>query len=160
MARTVLRHDDGYSFVQSDAKLGIYSTKSFSEQVATAARTRYPQLHRRPELAGLLSLIELTVLVGPFGLAVYGLIASHWLLAVLSLISCCLLSLFYIRIVSLTYRRFLFRSLAVLPIAALYDIGLLNYSMAKYEFGTVIWKDRNVCIPVMRAIPNLPQLDK
>jgi hypothetical protein len=33
-------------------------------------------------------------------------------------------------------------------------------SMFKYEFSTVIWKDRNICIPVMHVIPKLPDLPK
>jgi glycosyltransferase involved in cell wall biosynthesis len=39
-----------------------------------------------------------------------------------------------------------------------YDIGLLNYSMWRYEFREVIWKDRNICVPVMRVIPKFPRL--
>lgn len=36
-------------------------------------------------------------------------------------------------------------------------IGLL--SMYKYEFSEVIWKDRNICEPVMHTIPKLPPTD-
>jgi hypothetical protein len=30
--------------------------------------------------------------------------------------------------------------------------------MWQYEFHEVLWKGRNVCLPVMRIIPNLPKL--
>jgi hypothetical protein len=42
------------------------------------------------------------------------------------------------------------------PFAAIYDICMLNYSMWQYEFGEVIWKDRNVCIPIMGVTDKLP----
>ena len=38
------------------------------------------------------------------------------------------------------------------------DIVMLHISMLRYEFGTVNWKGRNVCIPVMRVEPSLPKL--
>jgi hypothetical protein len=104
-SRQTALHSDGYSFIQSTPQVGLRSEKSFFDQRATVIRTRYPQLHRRPELAFLLSSTEL-----------------------------------------------------YLPFAILYDVGLLNYSMWQYEFGEIIWKGRNVCLPVMRAIPSLPKL--
>jgi chlorobactene glucosyltransferase len=143
--------DDGYSFVQSSATVGLVSVKSFAEQQATAIRTRYPQLHRRQELAALLSLAELMTLVMPFAIFIGSLLGGAWPLVVISTLTCFELLSFYSRIVRLTYRRFLWRSLWLLPIAAVYDIGLLNYSLWQYEFNEVIWKGRNVCLPVMRG---------
>jgi hypothetical protein len=157
-ARYCATHEDGYSFLSSDEQLAVSSTKSLSEQRATAIRMRYPQLHRQLEKAALLSITELSLVLLPFGLLIDGLIQRKWTTIVLSAMSSCLLIFFYARIVSLTYRRFLLRSLYLAPLAAIYDIGLLNYSLWQYEFGEVIWKDRNICIPVMRVIPNLPKL--
>jgi hypothetical protein len=42
------------------------------------------------------------------------------------------------------------------PLAVLTDVILLHYSMYKYEFSTVDWRGRNICIPVMHVIPRLP----
>jgi hypothetical protein len=30
--------------------------------------------------------------------------------------------------------------------------------MYKYEFREVIWKERNVCVPVMHVTPHLPKI--
>lgn len=149
-ARQTARHGDGYSFLQSDQTIDLTSAKSLAEQRATAVRTRYPQLHRRPELVALSGLGELAVLSGPFVLAASSAISQWWTLLVLSATACLLLATFYARIVALTYRQFLWRGLWTLPLVAIYDIGLLNYSMWLYEFREVIWKGRNVCLPVMR----------
>lgn len=150
------KHDDSYSFLISDKAIGLRSEKSFSEQRATAIRTRYPQVHRRPEIVAALSIAELTILVTPFlgiWLAIY---ISLWPLFAMFLLTSALLIIFYSTIVKLTYRRWLWRSLLILPIAAIYDICLLNYSMWQYEFREVIWKDRNVCVPIMQTYPKLP----
>jgi chlorobactene glucosyltransferase len=159
-AQWCARHEDGYTFMQSDTSGGISTAKSFAEQRATAIRVRYPQLHRRLDLTAVVSVVEFIVLVLPFGFLVGALLAAAWGFAALSLLTCGLLTTMYVRIVRLTYRRFLYRGLWLLPYAALYDIALLNYSMWQYEFGTVVWKGRNVCIPVMRVIPRLADSPK
>lgn len=150
---------EGYSFLCSDAAMGVSSRKTFEEQLATAIRTRYPQLHRRPELVMLVSLLEFGLLIWPFLLFIVATLTGAWVLAVLSLVVSCLLTAFYYKIMNLTYRRFLLRGLVLLPFAALYDIALLNYSMWQYEFHEVIWKGRNICTPIMRVYPGLPRLD-
>lgn len=152
------RHDDGYAFVISDDKIGLTSHKSFEEQRATAVRTRYPQLHRRPDLTGLLTAIELFTLLGPFVALIVALLSQDVPALVLSIGNVGLLIALYAVLVRTTYRRFLWRSLFLMPAAAIYDICLLQYSMLKYEFGEVIWKGRNVCVPVMRVIPRLPKI--
>lgn len=149
----------GYTFLCSDAAMGVSSRKSFDEQLATAIRTRYPQLHRRPELVMLVSLAEFGLLVMPFLVLIIALVTGLWSLALLCLAVSGLLTIFYSMIMNLTYRKFLLRGLILLPLAALYDIGLLNYSMWQYEFHEVIWKGRNICLPVMRVYPSLPKLD-
>ncbi|MEO8105260.1 MAG: glycosyltransferase [Candidatus Saccharibacteria bacterium] len=150
------QHDDGYSFLQSNADCGVGSVKSLIAQRKTAIRVRYPQLRRRIELTALVSVLELLVLVVPFGGLVGALLMQAWGYAALSAATCLLLIVMYDRVVALTYRQFLYRGLWLLPYAALYDIGLLNYSLWKYEFSEVIWKGRNVNLPVMHVVPHLP----
>ena len=157
-ARKAIEAQDGYSFFESTPLIGLRSVKSLSEQRATATRTRYPQLHRRPEVALLLTLAELSFVVAPFGVLAGALVTRDAALTALSLSSCGFLTYSYARVMNLTYRRFLLRSLWLLPFAALYDVGLLHYSMYQYEFSIVSWKGRNVCIPVMRVIPRFPHL--
>ena len=158
-ARYTASHGDGYSFMQSSQSLPLYTAKTFEEQRATAVRTRYPQLHRRPELVAGLVLLELTVLVGPIVTILLGLIGSHLILVIFGAVTLLLTTSSYSQIVNLTYRKFVLRGTWLLPFVAFYDVGLLNYSMWQYEFGAVIWKERNVCIPIMRAIPSLPKLN-
>jgi hypothetical protein len=157
-AKYIIHHNYGYTFAQSNAAMSLESAKNLSEQRATAIRVRYPQLHRKPELVGLLSLTELALLIMPFGLLIAGFAARSWPLCVLGFINSVLLVSLYSRIVSLTYRQFLLRGLWLLPFAVIYDVCLLNYSMWRYEFREVLWKGRNVCIPVMRVIPQLPKI--
>ncbi|MDB5170746.1 MAG: hypothetical protein JWO35_440 [Candidatus Saccharibacteria bacterium] len=148
----------GYTFLCSDAAMGVSSRKSLDEQLATGIRTRYPQLHRRPELVLLVSLAEFALLVWPFLILIISILTGVWVLAVFSAVVCTLLTIFYAKIMNLTYRKSLLRGLVLLPFAALYDIALLNYSMWQYEFHEVIWKGRNICLPVMRVYPSLPKI--
>lgn len=157
-ARAAAASGDGYSFMQSDERVGISCRKDIDEQRATSIRTRYLQLHRRPELALATSLAEFFVLVGPFILFVGAGLSRAWILTVAAAVSLMCNIVVYAILFNLTYRRFLLKGLWLLPLAAVYDIWLLNYSMWQYEFREVLWKGRNVCIPVMRILPELPKI--
>ena len=156
-ARQSVRHD-GYSFRYSSPAIGLTSHKDVTDQRDTATRTKYPQVHRRPELVVLLTLGELFGLVLPFMFLIVSLVLPA-LTKVLwvSVGTCLLLMAWYMSVCALTYRKPDVRSLVSLPFAALLDVALLNYSMLKYEFSVVLWKERNVCIPVMRVEPHLPK---
>lgn len=148
---------DGYSFMRSSSDMGIVSSKNLREQRHTAIRTRYPQIHRRIELALLLSTAEITCLLLPYVLLAVALFKLLPLsLVIPAAASVWLLTISYAMIVTLTYRLWLTRSLITLPFAVVADVILLNYSMIRYEFFTVTWKGRNVCIPVMRVVDHLP----
>jgi glycosyltransferase involved in cell wall biosynthesis len=158
-ARVAVVHD-GYSFMQSNDDIGITCDKIISEQHDTATRTKYPQLHRRPELVFLLSLGELLALILPIVFLTASLAAPELrLLALVSGITSAVLVVWYVVIVALVFRRFVLLSLLALPFAVIHDVAVLNYSMLKYEFSTVLWKGRNVCIPVMRVEKRLPDLN-
>lgn len=149
---------DGYSFMQSSADMGITSRKSGAEQRATAVRTEYPRVHRRIELVMVLSLTELGGVLLPYVLAVSCLLhAAPEALLAPSLLTIALLTVAYAAVVALTYRAWLVRALIQLPVAVVGNVVLLNYSMIRYEFFSVIWKDRNVCIPVMRVTGHLAE---
>jgi hypothetical protein len=149
---------DGYSFLQATQTMGVSTHKALDEQRDTAIRTRYPQLHQRSELVALVGLVELSVSIWPLILLIAALASKTWLLAGLSAASYLMVTSMYSKIVNLTYRQFVLRGMWLLPLAAIYDIGLLNYSMWKYEFREVIWKGRNVCIPLIQVVPSLPKL--
>lgn len=143
---------DGYSFMQASGNIGISCDKTFAEQRATAIRTRYPQTHRRIEVVMLLTLAELATVILPYVLVVVGIFGGISLqLTLASLFAAACFTYVYIIMVALTYRRWLVRSIGLLPFATMLDIVLLNYSMLRYEFFSVIWKDRNICVPVMHV---------
>jgi len=155
-ARTSMVHD-GYGFMQSDGALGIVSVKQFSEQIATSIRTRYPQVHRRIELVLALTIAELLGIVMPYVLFVWGIFGNMSVqLMLVSAATIILLTVTYVLVTYMTYHRLLWRTLWLPLLAVAMDVGLLNASMIQYEFFDVIWKDRNVCLPVMRAIEHLP----
>jgi hypothetical protein len=141
---------DGYSFMQAGKEIDITSVKSFEEQYSTAIRTRYPQTHRRVEIVAATSLAEFVFLILPIILFALNLLMGMWLLAALAGVAYALQAAAYSKIVNLTYRRRLWKSILVFPLAAAYDIFLLNDSMLKYEFGEVLWKSRNICLPVLQ----------
>ena len=150
-ARKAIETSDGYSFIQSYPTIGITTVKNLNDQQATAVRTRYPQLHRRPEVTALVSLVEFMTLIAPFLMAFYAIQFDQWSLLIVCLMSSLIQLFIYGKIVRLTYRSAVIGGYFILPFAAIYDLGLLNYSMWLYEFKTVIWKDRNVCIPIMNV---------
>jgi chlorobactene glucosyltransferase len=155
-ARVAVVHD-GYSFMQSDEYIGIDCEKNLTEQHDTATRTKYPQLHRRPELALLLTLGELLILILPVAFMAAAILTVELrFYGIISLCTSLLLAVWYAIIVQLVYRRTLPWSLVALPFAVIHDVAVLNYSMLKYEFSTVYWKGRNVCVPVMRVEAHLP----
>jgi glycosyltransferase involved in cell wall biosynthesis len=157
-ARYCATHQDGYSFLQSDAELDIYSEKQLTEQRQTAIRVRYPQLHQRLELTAFVSLAELVLLLGsPISFLLALLLKSYILAGILAVIIL-LLIISYSRLVTLTYRRFNWQSLVLGVYAVLSDIALVNYSLYRYEFRDVIWKGRNICVPVMQVTPHLPSI--
>ncbi len=157
-ARQSVRHD-GYGFRYSNEHIGLTSHKDVLDQRDTATRTKYPQVHRRPELVLLLTVAELFGLVMPFMFLIVGFtVSTLTTVLVVSIITCAILVLWYLLVCAMTYRQPDLRSMLSLPFAALLDVALLNYSMLKYEFSVVLWKDRNVCIPVMRVEAKLPEL--
>jgi hypothetical protein len=98
------------------------------------------------------------LLLGPLGLLIGALVFQTWLLAALAILSLILGAIMHQKVAALAYRRSMLASLWLYIPDVLYDIALLNYSMWQYEFDEVIWKDRNVCIPVMQVIPKLPKV--
>lgn len=145
-ARATARHD-GYSFLRSNL---LVSNKPAANQRLTAIRMRYPQLHRRIELVWALTLIELIGLVLPLPLGVGLLIAGWWTPAIIALTAFFIQYVILLQVTGVMYGR---PMIAVGPWQPLYDSWLLNYSMYRYEFSEVIWKDRNICMPVMRQVP-------
>ena len=145
---------DNYSFIRSDATLGISSTKPASEQYATTVRTRYPQLHRRLEMVALASLGELLFLLGPLvALSLLAFMPHKVLFGSLWLGSFLIMEAVYYLVAVRTKLNHPFLAWFLYPVAVMSDVIMLHISLWKYEFGHVDWKGRNICIPVMRLEP-------
>ena len=157
LARELIKSNN-YSFIRANDVLDIQTRKSYSDQRATTIRTRYPQLRRRPENVIALLLAELCVLLGPFIGVTVGLFIDDSSLTLLSSIAAVLLCCNHVLIVHVTSPAHTLIALFNLPIEILNEMYLTVTSMLRYEFGTVEWKDRNVCIPVMHVTPRLPKV--
>lgn len=158
-ARSIATRSDGYSFLLADERLPITSHKKLGDQKDTFIRCRYPQLHKRIELVAALSLIEISLLLGPLVFIIFSIIDSAIGLAALAALIVIAQAAWKHQLSRLTYRprpasRPIFDTVVILG-----DLLLLQYSMWKYEFDSVEWKGRNICIPVMRVIPRLPRVD-
>lgn len=155
-----LAREDGYSFLRAGNELGVQTTKSSGDSKDTAIRVKYPQLRKRPELVMFIALFEIALVFGPFAVVILGLFASIDIAFYLALLASLVLLLSQTKILkAVNGRNSSFRSL-FLPVLALVDAALLIVSMYQYEFATVEWKERNICIPVMHVYPKLPDMDK
>lgn len=156
-ARELVR-TDAYSFLRADDVLDVQTRKKLADQRETAIRTRYPQLRRRPEWAMLLIMAEVFLLLGPFA----GVLSAIWVgfgwLQLLSAVALGLAVLTHMIIVQVSNPANVLVSAVNLPVVVVTELLLGIVSMYKYEFSTVDWKGRNVCIPVMHVIPKLPPL--
>ncbi len=156
-----IQSQGSYLFVRSGKRLGLTSGKQFSDQFDTSLRVRYPQTHRRPEYVALTSLVELLLLAMPFSFAFVGLFSFANAIAFefVTIVTCVLYIAMYSTICFSQFKGNRWKFVLSFPVAVLFDVALLNYSMIKYEFSEVVWKGRNVCMPVMQVTPKLPKID-
>ena len=149
---------DGYSFIRADDLLDIQTRKSVADQRETALRHRYPELRKRPEWALFLSVIEVLGLLMPFGIA----LSSLWLgldgYRLIALLCCVMLIVAHIAIVEVSNPANVLVAAVNFPLVVITELILGYASMYQYEFSTIEWKGRNICIPVMQTIPHLPKV--
>lgn len=152
-------HNDGYSFLRANDDLGIYSTKPLIAQRETAVRMRYPQLHRRPEQVGLFAALETLFLLLPYVFVLAGWMWHiGWFAYLAALVSVVLLTATYMRLAAATHLTSPLLSVVLFPAVIIADLIIVHVSMWQYEFSTVTWKGRNICIPAMHVVPRLPRL--
>jgi chlorobactene glucosyltransferase len=149
---------DGYSFLRADDTLDVQTRKTPANQRHTAVRMRYPQIRRRPEIALLLTVMHVAFLLAPFGIALSALWAGFGLTQLAAIGAVLLLMATHVAIVQVSNPANVFVAGLSFPLAIIIELALSYASMYRYEFSTVDWKGRNVCLPVMHAIPHLPPL--
>lgn len=154
----LLSKSSKYAFYRHDQKIDVQTFKSYKDQKDTAIRMRYPQVHRRPEMVFLLVISEIYFLLLPMVFIAYSLFINNYEHFLVGLLSLALLITSHVIIVYVTNPGNVAIALFNFPVVVLTELIIVMYSMIKYEFLTISWKDRNVCIPVMHTYPHLPTL--
>ncbi len=139
-------NNDGYSFFQYDE---VISNKKPIDELETALRLRYPQLHRQPEFVALVSLLEIGGILSSLIILISALFVLAWTLIITSVLSIIVFSIVFGLACKITYRITMVGGFLSWPLAGILDIYLQHLSMWRYEFGTVLWKGRSVAPPVM-----------
>ncbi len=155
-ARELVKQDK-YSFIRSSNELELYTNKNYQQQLSTAVRNSYPKLRKKPEWVFLLSVIILVFFIFPF----LFLILNNWLININPLLvssTCLILIISHVSIVKISDPENTLIALVTFPIAAISEIIIENMSMFQYEYFTIEWKERNICIPVMHVTSRLPKV--
>ena len=138
-----------YSFLRSSGDISIESNKNTDEQINHSIRLKYPSLHRRLELVCWLSVAEVVLFLFPFFGLLNSLTRSNYDQSMIYGITCVLLLSTHAMILLSTSKNRQVQGILTFPLAILADIFISNISMARYEFGIITWKDRNICMPIM-----------
>lgn len=148
---------DTYSFLRTSSYLQLQTAKTASEQFRTALRVRYPELRRRPERVLVQVTVVALLLLLPFGMVLAGcFVAVAWWPVYIA--TSVLLIVTHGLILQASDPGHVYMAIAF-PVAAVMEVFVSILSMIQYEFFTVTWKDRNICIPVMHVYPHLPGVE-
>jgi hypothetical protein len=152
------RLSNTYKFLMANSRLGLSSVKAPREQFDTALRMRYPQTRRRPESVLALLAIEIIIFLVPVITLATGINNSDSLLTILGVTSIILLVVINTYISFLSVKKTWPIGFFSLPFLVLEEWYVLIRSMLAYEFGTVRWKERNICLPMLQVEKELPKL--
>ncbi len=158
IARGVAR-EGHYSFIVSSSGLGIWSIKSLQAQWHTALRTRYPEHRSRPESVMFASIVLILLSFGMVASVVASAYYGNFAALLLSVSALLFIVVTHATICAAITQRTLLRDVLILPVSVSLELAAIHYSMWAYEFSEVIWKGRNVCMPVLRVDRHLPKLD-
>jgi cellulose synthase/poly-beta-1,6-N-acetylglucosamine synthase-like glycosyltransferase len=147
-----------YAFLVTNNTIGLVSKKAPRDQFITALRKRYSQVRRRPETALAVLSVELMALLLPWGFLVYGIMSAQATFIVIPLLTTLLMSIANAEIYKLALRRLWLLGFVSMPLLIIADMLLMIRSMYAYEFGSVIWKERNICLPLLTVEKSLPKL--
>lgn len=148
-----------YKFIRANKDLEISSAKTHGAQWQTAIRTRYPELRRRPE-AIMFSIVSLVFfLLGPIAISIYSIMIFDGVLFLITSISVWSLLIVNSLVYFMTTGAKNLQPIIIFPLSVVLEIIAVFYSMWAYEFSSVVWKGRNICLPVLRSHPSLPKLN-
>ncbi len=150
IANYALRSKDSYAFLLSNEQLNLTSFKKYNEQIDTAIRVKYPTLKRNLSSVLIVVGIEFWIFLLPILEIINGLIFKKISeILIFSAIFIINWASYYF-VLKITTRKKIFLFSIIYVWAILFDIYLWILSSLKYEFGSVVWKDRNICIPIRR----------
>ncbi|MCA9331919.1 glycosyltransferase family 2 protein [Candidatus Saccharibacteria bacterium] len=150
-----------YSFLRANHKLGISEAKNANSIFESAIRTRYPQLRRRLEMSVIVAFLEFVFFILPFIVLAATLMHEQRPVPIIPSMVTIVLLLITHALIHATTSKISIKTIIMLlslPISALIDIGIIFISTYKFEFSTIEWKGRNICIPVMHVVPTLPRI--
>jgi hypothetical protein len=152
---------DRYSFAPGGAYYGVSAVIDVAAGRSKITRTSYPSLHRRPEMVALTTAGYLVFGMLPFVQLLLGPMGDNlWPISIFSLPAVILLLLAYNQVLRLSYGTATAGRIATFPAVVGAAIIMQHYSMYKYEFSEVLWKDRNICLPVMHVVPRMPDISE
>lgn len=151
---TLAKKTKNYGFnVTKSGIIDLFSVKSFRGQFNTAVRTYHPLAKYRLELI----LLRTMVLCAMVWLSI-SFIIEYISYDIIIYPGAGILLLGYILHWLVGYKVGIGNLLTwtlQLPFLIISEIFVMHYSMIRYEFFEVMWKDRNVCIPLLRYEKNL-----
>lgn len=146
-----------YHLYRSTNELLVSTTKNYTDQIETSERLLYPQLRKSIYRLFMMSLL-IGLLITQYAFLLKAIIdteTTHLVIIVISLLP----SLISFATVS-SYQGIQYKIMRALlmPFILVQELILAYISAYRYEFSEVIWKGRNVCYPLLRAIPKLPKI--
>jgi len=156
-ARVLAKHKK-YAFLVSNDNVGVSSVKTPKDQYKTALRKRYGQVRRRPESALFVVGFEIIFILGPWIIGSYALINSMNTVFIMSVISIIIVSASNTEVYKLALRRLWPLGFVSVPALVIADSILMIRSLYAYEFGKVVWKERNICLPLLTVEKSLPKV--
>lgn len=149
---------EAYGLVRSNEKLDLRTVKSPHAQFLTSIRVRYPQFQKRPENILILTVVLQILLFMPYLLFALTFFVDMPEVRVISATTIAMLALAHAIIISVSNPANSLIALVNFPFVIMSETILTMYSMLQYEFGKIMWKGRNVCIPVHLGSISLPRL--
>jgi hypothetical protein len=102
--------------------------------------------------------LELLTLVAPWFVGVYAVLQDLSVVLMFSLVSIVIASVANAEVYKLALKRLWPLGFISAPLLALTDVILMTRSLYAYEFGKVIWKERNICLPLLTVEKSLPKI--
>ncbi len=149
----MLAKKNKYELLASNHRLGVYYAKKWRSQIDTGVRLWYPSLGNHPSRVVLASLGQYIFIIVPYIVLVESIFwqtnLDQAVIAGLVILCQIITYGFYARLVK---RRGWLISTVLWPILAIQEIALTLTSYIQYEFGTVTWKGRSICYPVLSVV--------